>query len=237
MTACAPQERCTLLGMRTPTIPRCFTFFVALSVVVVLGACQGTQARNLRITEVGKRAVELVFDEPSGSLKLGGSYRLSMTTSTGTNTVIGLSHATPIPAGGYFMVWSEAGYNGPIVAQDFPGGQTGAVQGIKVPSNLFTDLDGAPSEVRLYGTRNRATGLLVIFPLFKKDVIDDVVRFGQPEANRPATGGTFNGTGTLNNPSGSQSLARRWANGRPLDTNSETDWRDMGPTSWGVPTN
>lgn len=209
----------------------------SVALALLICGCQGTQARHLRITEVGRRAVELHLDEPTGSLTLGGSYTLSIRTSTGTDSSIALGTFTqPIPAGGYFMVWSEAGYSGPIVVEPYPGGQQGAVPGIKVPSNTFTDLNNAPTEVRLSGTRNRVSQLVVIIPLFTQDVIDDVVRFGQPDTDRPASGGTFTSNGSLSNPSGSTSLARRFAAATPVDTDAESDWIDAGPTSWGVQT-
>lgn len=209
----------------------------ALAAGSLICACQGTQARHLRITEVGRRAVELYLDEPSGSLTLGGSYALAIRTSTGTQNSVSLGTFTqPIPAGSYFMVWSEAGYSGPIVVEPYPGGQQGAVPGIKVPSNTFTDINTAPSEVRLVGSRNRVSQLLAIIPLFTEDQLDDVVRFGQPQADRPSTGGTYNSNGTLSNPSGSTSLARRFSGTTPVDNDSESDWLDAAATSWGVPT-
>jgi hypothetical protein len=208
-----------------------------LLVVVCSSACRGTQARNLKITEVGKRAIEMQLAEPAGGMKLGGSFTLSVRTSTGTASSLPLGTFTAsIPAGGYFMVWSEAGYGGPITVQPFSGGQQGAVPGIKVPSSFFADMDSAPSEVRILGSRNRVSGMLAIFPLVTKDTIDDVVRFGQPPGDRPVTGGTFTSDGSLTNPSGSTSLAREWWASRPLDTDREADWRDEGTTSWGVPT-
>jgi hypothetical protein len=177
------------------------------------------------------------FDEPSGSLTLGGSYALAIRTSTGTQHTVSLgAFDQPIPAGGYFMVWSEAGYSGPIVVEAYPSGQQGVVPGLKVPSNTFTDINTAPSEVRLLGSRNRVSQLIVIIPLFTQDVIDDVVRFGQPEADRPSSGGAFNSDGTLSNPSGSSSLARRFSGTTPIDNDLESDWLDAAATSWGVPT-
>lgn len=211
---------------------------LALAALALASGCAGTEARRLVITEVGKRAVEVTLDEDPGRLlNLGGGFRLTVRTSTGTSSSIGLGTlGSSVRGGGFFMVWSETGYNGPVVAEPFSGGQQGAVPGIKVPSGFFADIDTAPSEVRLSGSRNRASGLLVIFPVFTEDVLDDVVRFGAPEADRPATGGTYASDGTLGNPSGSTSLARRWGAGSPLDTDAESDWRPPQPPSWGVPT-
>ncbi len=199
--------------------------------------CQGTRTRNLKITEVGRRVVEMVNDEPSGSITMGGGYRLLFQTSTGTTSAVDLGlHTAPIPAGGYFAVWSQSGYSGPIVAEAFAGGQQGAVPGIKVPSSFFSDSDVAACEVRLTGSRSVVSQLILVIPLFSTHRIDDVVRFGQPPGDRPVTGGSWTDAGTLNNPSGSTSLARFFNAGRPTDTDHESDWRDQGPTSWGVPT-
>lgn len=195
-----------------------------LALVLVTG-CAGTQARRLMITEVGRRSIELTFDEPAGTtLTLGGGYVLSLSTGTGAARSVGLgSFGQSIPAGGFFMIWAPTGYGGPVVAEAYPSGQTGPVPGIKVPASFFDDINNSPGEVRLSGTRNRASGLIVIIPVFTEDSIDDVVRFGLPVADRPASGGTFRSNGTIGNPSGSTSLARRWGPSGPQDTDDESD--------------
>jgi hypothetical protein len=199
--------------------------------------CGGTQGRNLVITEVGKKQVELFLNEPSGeSLTLGGSYRLSVSTATGGSQSVNLgAFGGPLAGGTFLMVWEEGGYTGPPMAAPFSGGQQGPVPGIKVAADFFGDIDSVPSEIRLTGTRNRASNVIAIFPVFTTDQLDDVVRFGTPVANRPATGGSFAPDETLPNPTGSLSLQRRWGAGGPTDSNAEGDWT-QSPTSWGVPT-
>jgi hypothetical protein len=96
--------------------------------------------------------------------------------------------------------------------------------------------DAAPSEARLLGQRNVFSRLIVVIPFFRTDVIDDVVRFGTPEADRPASGGTYQSNGTLGNPSGSTHLQRSWAAaGAPQDSDQEADWILYGQ-SWGTRT-
>lgn len=115
------------------------------------------------------------------------------------------------------------------------GGQQGTVPGIKVATGFMGDIRSSQGEVRLAGSRNRVSGLLAIFPLFTKDVVDDVVRFGLPQVDRPETGGDFIADGSLGNPTGSAHLQRRWNGAAPLDTDHETDWLGFGQ-SWGAPT-
>lgn len=209
-----------------------------LFLLVAATGCAGTQARGLLVTEVGRRAIELTFDEPTGTtLTLGGGYTLSLRTGTDPVRSVGLGNfGQSIPAGGFFMVWAPTGYSGPVVAESFPSGQQGPVPGIKVPSSFFDGINNSPGEVRLSGTRNRASGLIVIIPVFTEDSIDDVVRFGLPVSDRPTSGGRFRSDGTIGNPSGSTSLARRWGASGPLDSDEESDWLDASLTSWGVRT-
>lgn len=199
-----------------------------------------TAQRNLKLSEVGKRQVEIHLDEPSSErLRLGNGMRLQVRSNTnGTieTNEIGLGALSqPVQGSSFIIVWEDGSYTGPPVAEDFQGGQQGAVPGIKVADDFFGDIDSRPSEIRLVGERNRVSGLLVIFPMFTTDTVDDVVRFGQPSSDRPNTGGTFVSSGALDNPSGSLSLQRRWGSGGPVDNNSEADWLQQF-TSWGVPT-
>lgn len=213
----------------------------AILAIGMLAGCTGTQQRHLLVSEVASNALELYLNEPaSNQLTLGAGYYLTFSSGTAAPNSIDLSVFGGNMAGGTFLViWEESGYQGAPVAEQFSRGQTGRVPGIKVADGVLDGFRTAPSEVRLTGTHNRVSGLLAIFPLFKTDTIDDVVRFGLPETGRPSSGGTFvmaSGTDLLPNPSGSVHLQRKW-NGTsgPLDTDSETDWVGFGQ-SWGVPT-
>jgi hypothetical protein len=104
-----------------------------------------------------------------------------------------------------------------------------------VEDNFFDGIDASPSEVRITGSRNRVSGLLIILPRFTTDRVEDVVRFGQPSADRPRTGGQFASDGSLSYPTGSGSLQRRWGPNRPVDTDAESDW-GWGFNNWGAPT-
>jgi hypothetical protein len=210
-------------------------------VLAMVTGCTGTKNRHLLVTEVGTTALELYLDEPStNSMTLGSGYVLTLKSAMGASNSIDLGTFGGNMAGGSFLiVWEDGNYQGPPVAEQFSGGQTGAVPGIKIAHGLLTDLRTLPSEVRLSGTHNHVSGLLAIFPLFGSDVIDDVVRFGDPATDRPDTGGTFvasPGNPILVQPTGSVHLQRRW-NGTvgPIDTDHETDWQQLGQ-SWGVPT-
>lgn len=101
--------------------------------------------------------------------------------------------------------------------------------------NFFDGIDASPSEVRITGSRNRVSGLLIILPRFTTDRVEDVVRFGQPSADRPRTGGRFASDGSLSYPTGSGSLQRRWGAGGPVDTDAESDC-GWGFNNWGPPT-
>lgn len=216
---------------------KCARRWTALALVALLAGCSGTEQRKLRITEVGTNRIEIYLDEvATRALTLGNGYQLRIDTSTGAPSAIDLGAFGGSMAGGSFLiVWEDGNHSGPPVAAPFSGGQLGIVPGIKVESGFMGAIRSAPSEVRLTGSRNRASGLLVIIPLFTKDVVDDVVRFGLPSADRPATGGTFTPDSTLGNPSGSVHLQRRWGAAGPVDTDSESDWVLSGQ-SWGVPT-
>jgi hypothetical protein len=220
------------------TLPRALFLPAFLGLLVLVPGCAGTQTRGLKISEVGRRSVELYLDEPTtNAMNVGGSYKLSFRTGQGTTHAVLLEALNaPVTGGQFLMVWAQSGYQGPPVAEAFPSGQQGAVPGIKVPAGFFDDIDSQPCEVRLSGERNRVSGLLAIFPLFTKDVLDDVVRFGSPVGDRPESGGTFVSNGSLTNPSGSTSHQRLWSSGAPLDTNGEADWLSAVLTSWGVPT-
>ncbi len=214
---------------------------IAALILVALGGCAGTEQRKLLVSEVGTNALELYLNEPAtNQLTLGSGYKLSFSSETGTSSYIDLSVFGGNMGGGTFLViWEDGSYQGAPVAEPYSRGQTGRVPGIKVAHALFTGFRTLPSEVRLNGTHNRVSGLLAIFPLFKTDTIDDVVRFGLPEADRPESGGTFvpaSGNDLLSNPTGSLHLQRRWGGAAgPVDTDHETDWINMGQ-SWGVAT-
>ncbi len=211
---------------------------IGVAVSLLLSACDGTQTRKLLLTEVGKNRVELYLDEPTNrSITLGSGYRLAVSTSTGTASTVDLgAFGGSMQGGSFFIIWEEAGYTGTPVAAAFSGGQLGSVPGIKVAAGFMNGFDAAPSEARLVGRRNVFSRLIIVIPFFRTDVIDDVVRFGTPDTDRPVSGGTFQSNGSLGNPSGSTHLQRAWTGaGAPQDTDDEADWVLYGQ-SWGAPT-
>jgi hypothetical protein len=214
---------------------------VAATCVMITG-CAGTEQRKLLVSEVGTTALELYLDEPpTNAMTLGSGLKLSFSSAMGASHTIDLgAFGGSITGGSFLIIWESGNYQGLPVAEPFSGGQTGAVPGIKVAHGLLTDFRTLPSEVKLSGSRNRVSGLLAIFPLFKTDVIDDVVRFGTPVPDRPDSGGTFvpaaDPSLILDNPSGSVHLQRRWnGSAGPVDTDNEADWQKLGQ-SWGVVT-
>jgi hypothetical protein len=200
-----------------------------------------TLERRLLLTEVSSNEVELYLDEdPSQALNLGNGFQLAVRVDDGTGnprlTTLGLGAGDQqIQGGGFFMVWEESGYNGPPMAAPYPSGQQGVVPGIKVAAGFLTGLRDHPSEVRLSGSRRRISRLIILIPEQTTDVVDDVVRFGTPVAQRPSSGGAFQDDGSLANPSGSNSVQRRFNGASPVDGDAESDWT-RGGTSWGVAT-
>jgi hypothetical protein len=212
-----------------------------LLAVLAFGAAGcSTLDRNLKLTEVGKRQVEIFMDEAAAErLTLGDDMRLMVSWYDGGSVQtreIGLGAlGRPVPGGSFVVVWEGGAYQGPPVGEDFLGGRMGSVAGIKVAGDFFGGIDAHPSEVRITGSRNRVSGLLIILPRFTTDRVEDVVRFGLPTTDRPATGGRFASDGSLGFPTGSASNQRRWSGGRPADTDAESDWM-WGISSWGAPT-
>lgn len=201
---------------------------------VLIGPLSGCSVhRDLRLTEVGKRAVELYLDEPADNRLTLVDHRLIVHTSDGGSAEIDLGALGRSLAGGEFLiVWEESGYNGTPVAEDYQGGVSGAVPGIKVANNFFLDMgDAAAAEVRLAGRHERG---------WITDRVDDCIRFGDP-AQRPRTGGSLdeNASPPLNPPGGSATLKRWWgaSTGAPVDNDQETDWTLNFGHTWGAPTN
>jgi hypothetical protein len=196
--------------------------------VVALASPGCVRHWNLKLTEVGKRRVEMFMaEDPAKSLALDGAV-LSWTGHGGHGDRVDLGALGRRLAGGEFLiVWEESGYPGPPVAQDFVGGlQT--VPGIKVREGFFAMVDAVPGEILVAGDRLQVAVLTT-------HKVNDVVRFGIPVADRPATGGTFRSDGSLPNPTGSASPQRRWGASGPQDQDEETDWI-WGVSSWGVRT-
>ena len=205
---------------------------------VLASSCAATHTeRHLVITEVGTQQIELYLNEPPNEiLRLGQGMVLTVTTTSGTSSELDFgTYDHTLPGSTFLMIWEEAGYNGPPVRQDFPRGQTGHVPGLKVRQGFFNDLDSSPAEVRLKGQHVRTTSGIAPFSRRTVENVRDVVRFGTPHADRPATGGTFHAKGTLGAPTAAVSLHRLWSVGVPLDRNDEDDWKHS-PTSWGAPT-
>lgn len=194
--------------------------------LLLLPAC--VKRWDLRLSEVGKRNVEIYLDEPPSEALNLRNFKLSWSGAGGLGEQLDLgAFGQNLPGGGFLIVWEQGGYTGPPVAASFSGGQTGAVPGIKVKGGFFDQIDNVAAEVLVEGSRNVA--------LFVTHKVSDVVRFGSPVADRPATGGSFRSDGNLTNPSGSASLQRKWSGGAPRDTDAESDWLKR-LTSWGVPT-
>ena len=147
--------------------------------------------RRLLLTEVSNNEVELYLDEdPSRSLILDNGFKLGVRTDDGagnqTSTSLGLgAGGQSIQGGSFFIIWEESGYQGGPVAEPFPSGQLGAVPGIKVATGFLAGVRDFPAEIRLSGSHDRITRLIVLFPETTTDVIDDVVRCGTPSRNAP----------------------------------------------------
>ncbi|MHC4223158.1 MAG: hypothetical protein ACYSX0_19675 [Planctomycetota bacterium] len=204
------------------------TRLLIIGVALGLLALTGCRYRyNLKVTEVGKREVELHMDEPSTKTVNLRGFDLSWAGHGGYSNQVSLSTlGRDLQGGEFLIIWERGGYSGPPVAEEFSGGQQGRVPGIKVAWGFFDQIGNVPSEVRVWGERSA---------LAASHRVDDVVRFGTPLADRPNTGGSFSSDGSLGNPTGSLSLQRSWGTTGPTDTGVEADWaRKL--ESWGVST-
>ena len=196
--------------------------------LLVLATSGCTRTWGLKVTEVGKRAVELYMAEPSTNSPSLTNWRLKWEGDGGHGSSVRLSTLGRDLNGGEFLViWEDGSYSGAPVAQPYTQGQLPSVPGIKVAAGFFDQIDNVPSAVRVHGSRTN------IF--LGTHEVDDLVRFGQPLGDRPDIGGSFNDNGSLGSPSGSSSLQRKW-NGGPKDVDGEGDWKGPLFTNFGQPT-
>ena len=194
--------------------------------LLVLAVSGCTRVWGLKLTEVGKREVELYLDE-TDPLQLTG-FSLTWEGDGGQGGTIALpALMSPMPAGSFLIVWSDGSYSGPPVEADFTMGTLPTVPGIRVAGGFFGGIDSASSVVYVHGQRGSTV----------KHKVRDTVKFG-PAGNRPASGAdAFTEDGTLGSPSGSVSLQRKWDGSAPKDTNKESDWKKpIFGENWGAPT-
>ncbi len=226
------------MHLRLSSLPLRSALGLALLAGLLSSCARSTRIVQLKISEVGTDKVELFLNDP-GPQQLNNVV-LTYTKPNGVQGSVDLGAlGTNMPANSFLIVWEQRGYQGPPVAQDYPSGQSGVVPGVKVKEDFFGGAGSRPGAVCISGLiSQRVTGLLGIFPVVTKFIVDDVVRFGQPASDRPSTCGTFNnGSGSLGNPAGSAPLVRRWqSSGGPQDTDSESDWSRLFGGSWGVRT-
>jgi hypothetical protein len=207
-------------------------------VVPVLGACAlllsaCTVNRELLITEVGLKAVELHLAEPANNVLGLGDVFLEYKNSNGDTGRVELSGQ--MPGGGYLIVFEDANHMGNPVAASYSNFSGRSVPGLMVRNGFFGNMQlGQSLSFRVSGRHFR---LVALFPVW--DRVDDVVLFGpQP---RPAIGGVFLEDGSLANdfprpPASNQSpqdtVSRGFPNGTAQDANAERDWRTR-PDSFG----
>lgn len=191
----------------------------AVVIVASLAAGCGGANRNLKITEVHEKHVELYLDEPADQRLTLQNVKLRWLTKSPSSMPSGgaldLGRAGSLRGGRYFVVWEDDAYDGDPIAQQF----AASVPGIKVPGGFFPaygdaaivsiGVDGAPPRPLLLG----------------RDRVSDVVRFGP--IPRPEPFGTFHPDASLaaRKPAGNRSISRAFApDGAPVDTDSESDW-------------
>ena len=201
----------------------------ALLLILAVGLSGCTVTRDLKITEVGLREVELYLDEPTANRLALDDHKLMFISSSGDTDEVLLFGS--IGGGKYIVVWEDPNYNGVPVDADYINYFTTRIRGIKVPNGFF----GAQSATdtfayRIYGTHNRG---------FVTDKVKDVVKFGpydpaaSPPVLRPQSGGVFTEDGSLKNEvraerqglSKARTISRKWNSGAPQDTDSENDWK------------
>lgn len=183
--------------------------------------------RDLKISEVGLKAVEFYLDEPRDHRLALADHRLKYRNSNGQEDEVELGLYGILPGGGWLVVWEEQNYTGLPVKEDFLNFWNRSVPGIKVREGFFgTPGTGVSYAYRVSGEHRRGS---------ITDKIDDVVKFGpQP---RPSIGGDFAEDGSLASriPTQSRTISRNWSGTDPIDNNQENDW-ERKTQSFGAPT-
>jgi hypothetical protein len=205
-------------------------------------ACAGvacTQARQLKISEVGAGRLELyLLEDSSHHLDLGGqTLTWAALDSTGALTSGQIPLVSGLDGGQFLVLWEDPQNSvGPATASynNFFGQ---SVLGVSVPVDSLGPVD----PLRSYSFRVHGRQFRYIFPFFYTyDETDDEVRFGPTP--RPSLGGQFSENGLL------QPVERTPTSGRtrgktlrrvapvndiPVDRDREADWTP-DDESWGT---
>ncbi len=159
---------------------RLFSTMIVTCIVVQLFGC-GT-SRELVITEVGYRAVEISLNEPRTHVMGLNDIELRWKRAVidpATNQVVEEGNAVElhgrITGLGHLVIWEKPGHTGPPRPEPYTNsfGHTG--DGIAVHEGFFGSQDDTSGYAyRLQGHNTRVVALL--FPV--RDSVDDVVKFG-----------------------------------------------------------
>ena len=177
--------------------------------------------RNLRITEVGANRLELFLDEPFGrNLNLTGlnfEWVSQNPNAQPTRGALRLDAAGSMTGGQFLVIYEDARHAGAPVLENFRPN----TPGIKVRDDFFPGYGSNPGvSMRVSGEH---VGTSVLF-IPTQERVNDVVRFGPTP--RPSLSGAFVEDNSLSGvkPQGSDSISRRFAAGRPVDTDREAEW-------------
>lgn len=197
---------------------------VLCACALLLSAC--TVNRELLITEVGLKAVELHLAEPRSNVLGLSDLFLEYKNSNGDTGRVELQGS--IPGEGFLIVFEDPNHMGNPVAASYSNFFGRSVPGLMVQNGFFGNMQlGQSLSFRVSGKHFR---LVAFFPVW--DRVDDVVLFGpQP---RPAIGGVFLENRSLgndfprpaaSNQSPQDTVSRRFPGGTAEDTNEEQNWR------------
>ncbi len=183
------------------------TVTATVLVLAMTGLLGCGQSRDLKITEVGYRAVEIALSEPPdhamGLNDIELRWKRAYIDAT-TNQPMEESGAVELHGRirglRHLVIWEKPGHTGPPRSEDYTNSRNETSDGIAVAEGFFgTQDDTSAYAYRVVGYNTRVVALL--FPV--RDSVDDVVKFGPHDPGnasvpvRPDIGGRFTSDGSL----------------------------------------
>ena len=177
--------------------------------------------RDLRITEVGFREVEIYLDEPADHTLALQDHVFSYIGSGGETNEFELFGS--LDGGEFIVIWEDPHSADAPSAADYYNFDNRYVRGIRVPTGFFgTQTNTQSYAYRVHGRHKRGT---------ITDKVDDVVKFGP--SPRPSIGGVFTETMGLTNATRTvrdgvikaETVSRFWRAEGLVENDREDDWR------------